>query len=81
MDKVFVDKTFKIGLLVLGCIFLFLYSFHGRYEYSAVGNSIAAFDTSKGILYVVTENAEGRIDIVSRGKKGTKEKRIKALLK
>ena len=33
------------------------------------------------ILYVVTENAEGQVGIVSRGKKGTKEKRIKAILK
>lgn len=74
MDKVFVDKIFKIGLLVLGCVFLFLYSFHGRYEYRNDGGAFQAFDKSKGILYVLADNTEGKIDIVSIGKKGKKER-------
>jgi hypothetical protein len=69
-----VDKSFKIGLLVLGCIFLFLYSIHGRYEYRFKGGAFAVFDTSKGIMYVVGKDTTLQTwDIVAKAKAKAKK--------
>ena len=61
-------KIFKIGLLVLGCIFLFLYSIHGRYEYRYKGGVFTVFDTSNGIMYVAGKDTLETVDIVGKAK-------------
>ena len=43
------DKIFKIGLLVLGVAFLFLYSQKGRYQTTTVPRGV--IDTYTGAVY------------------------------
>ena len=53
-----IDKIFKIGLIILGVIFLIIYfhssqkSQNGRYFYSTDGRSRTVFDTREGVVYV-----------------------------
>lgn len=49
------DKIFKIGILILGTIFVLLYysdSKKGRYEMNEIGTLPAVFDTQTGTVYV-----------------------------
>ncbi len=53
MDKIFKigDKGFKIGILVLGVVFLVLFYFHGRYQIDNIGGHSAVVDTRTGVYY------------------------------
>ena len=48
------DRLFKIGLLILGVVFLLLYSINsqkGRYQIGAQQSMVIILDTSQGIFY------------------------------
>ncbi len=58
-----IDKIFKIGILILVAIFLFVYYLNGqngRYKVIDKEQSISVFDRQKGIAYIVTTR-DGRI--------------------
>lgn len=45
------DKIFKIGILVLGVVFLVLFYFHGRYQIDNIGEHSVVVDTRTGVYY------------------------------
>jgi len=53
MDNVFksMDKIFKIGILVLGVVFLVLFYFHGRYQFGSIDSHAVVVDTRTGVYY------------------------------
>lgn len=70
------DKIFKIGLLILGIILLFIYSRHDRYELhiSTGEDHYIVFDKRKGYVYVIGENTKGySLDIIDCVKKHENE--------
>jgi hypothetical protein len=61
VDKVFVDKIFKIGLLALGTIFLFIYALqcqNGRYQSHNTISQVMILDTTNAELYVYSKTKE-----------------------
>ncbi|HZX12932.1 MAG TPA: hypothetical protein VFF49_00860 [Thermodesulfobacteriota bacterium] len=56
------DRLFKIGLLILGAVFLLLYSINsqkGRYQIGAQQRDIIILDTSQGIFYGFNDETKG----------------------
>ena len=77
------DKIFKIGLLVLGFIYL-AYLFcpianqAGRYQYREDSESRSVFDTSTGLLYIYALGVGGSVvDVITDVKEY--QKSLKAL--
>lgn len=72
------NRIFKIGLLILGIILLFLYASHDRYELhiSTGENHFVVFDKRKGFVYVIGEETKGYVlDIIRCVKKQEKEEK------
>ena len=52
-----IDKIFKIGILVLGIIFLLLYSQHSQNGRFLEVGSFSVFDTETGKSYVIPSDS------------------------
>ena len=61
------EKIFKLGILVLSAVFLFIFynnSQNKRYEYHATGESLAVFDKRTGVCYMQSASLNAVIDLI-----------------
>lgn len=76
IKEVLINKMFKIGLLILGIILLFIYSSYDRYELHIDPSQtyFIVFDKRKGCVYIIGEETKGySLDIIGSVKKQEKK--------
>jgi hypothetical protein len=67
-----ISNIFKIGLLILGLILLYIFSSYDRYELhiSTGEDHFVVFDKREGYVYVIGEDIKGySLDIIGSVKK------------